>query len=80
MKTLTIRGLPEDVHDRLKASAKQNRRSLNQEVIALLARDKQGSVETRVSRLLAGADRVRQGVVEPLSIEEIKTGIEEGRK
>jgi antitoxin FitA len=33
---LTLKGIPDDVYDRLKLSAEANRRSLNSEVIACL--------------------------------------------
>ena len=36
MKSITIKGIPDELHKRLKAEAKRNRRSLNQEVIARL--------------------------------------------
>jgi len=81
MKTLTIRGLPDEVHALLKSRAQKNRRSLNQEVISELSRveEAQGKYE-RVTRLKAGAERVRQGVKGPLSREEISAGIREGRE
>ncbi|MDQ2777945.1 MAG: Arc family DNA-binding protein [Pseudomonadota bacterium] len=34
--SLTLKGLPADIHDRLKASAQANHRSLNSEIIARL--------------------------------------------
>lgn len=34
--TITLKGVPDDVYDRLKLSAETNRRSLNSEVIACL--------------------------------------------
>jgi antitoxin FitA len=34
--TITLKGIPDDVYDRLKLSADANRRSLNSEVIACL--------------------------------------------
>lgn len=37
MATLTIRNVPDDLYERLKALAKRNRRSLNQEAIQRLA-------------------------------------------
>ncbi|MCF6311002.1 MAG: Arc family DNA-binding protein [Verrucomicrobiales bacterium] len=80
MKTLTIRGLPDEVHGRLKKRAKANRRSLNQEVIAELAREYE--VEERkakVERIIASADRFRAGLKRTLSAEEIREAIEEGR-
>ena len=36
MATLTIKNVPADLHERLKQRARQNRRSLNNEIIALL--------------------------------------------
>ena len=38
MQTLTIRGLPDPIYERLKAQAEAHRRSLNAEVIACLER------------------------------------------
>lgn len=37
MATLTIRNVPNELHDALKERARKNRRSVNQEVIAELA-------------------------------------------
>lgn len=34
--TITLKGIPDDVYDRLKRSAEANRRSVNSEVIACL--------------------------------------------
>jgi plasmid stability protein len=81
MKTLTIRGLPEEVHSLLKSRAKKNRRSLNQEVIAELTKveEEQAKYE-RVGRLIAGAESVRRGIAEPLTKDEIADAIREGRR
>ncbi|MBD3415056.1 MAG: Arc family DNA-binding protein [Candidatus Aminicenantes bacterium] len=38
MATLTIKNIPEDVYERLKRRAKVRRRSINQEVIAVIER------------------------------------------
>jgi plasmid stability protein len=38
MPSLTIKGLPEELHERLKERADQNRRSMNDEVIVILER------------------------------------------
>jgi len=38
MATLTIKKIPPDVYERLKRRAKANRRSINQEVIAVIER------------------------------------------
>jgi hypothetical protein len=39
MLTLTLKNIPQKVHALLKRSAKQNRRSLNSEILARLERD-----------------------------------------
>lgn len=36
MATLTIKNIPDDLYEKLKASAKNNRRSLNNEVIMMM--------------------------------------------
>jgi len=39
MPTLTLKNIPDELHARLKASAAQNRRSLNSEILARLEQD-----------------------------------------
>jgi hypothetical protein len=39
MPTLTLKNIPADLHARLKASAEQNRRSLNSEILVRLEQD-----------------------------------------
>ncbi|WP_022835473.1 FitA-like ribbon-helix-helix domain-containing protein [Salisaeta longa] len=38
MPTLTLKGLPEELHDRLKEQAERHRRSMNSEAIMILER------------------------------------------
>ena len=82
MATLTIRNLPEEVHERLKERAKRNRRSLNQEVIAELV-EKQGSeVEERarfVSQMLAESEAVYAALKKPMTTDEVRKSVESGR-
>ncbi len=81
MKTLTIRGLPDDVHEGLKNRAKQNRRSLNQEIIAEL-------VETitvvsdakKIDNALTAVEEFRSELKRTLSKDEIKDAINEGKR
>jgi plasmid stability protein len=84
MATLTIRNLPDQVHERLKEQAKRNRRSLNQEVIAELElRVLEGDVaakKQRVADLITRAAELRAELIVPLTTEEIRAGIEEGRR
>lgn len=83
MKTLTMRGLPAEVHARLKKRAKANRHSLNQEVITELAElAREAEVEERKKRVvqvLGSIKRFRTGLKQTLSVEEIRAAIEEGR-
>mgnify|MGYP005854818343 CR=1 FL=1 len=78
MATITIRNLPDAVHERLKAQAKRNRRSLNQEVVVELS-------ETCHKEDLAMRDLVEESqafygaLKRPLSATEIRTAIKEGR-
>lgn len=58
MKTMTIRDVPEDLHAALKARARRNRRSLNQQVIAELSREGEG--ETDVERGLRVEHEIRE--------------------
>ena len=81
MKTLTIRGLPDEVHALLKNRAHSNRRSLNREVIAELSRVQELRTKNeRVARLIAGSEQVGRGVKVPLSREEIVSAIHDGRR
>ena len=79
MKTLTIRGLPDEVHLELKERAKKNRRSLNQEVIAELS-NRVAEAEYRVKKILNAAETFRAGLKRPLSGDEIRNAIDEDKK
>lgn len=88
MKTLTIRGVPDELHEALQVRARLNRRSVNQEVIAELA-GKDGPLNEeaeavrkrkRAERILAEVERIRGGMTRFLSASEIDEGISKGRK
>ena len=80
MATLTIKNIPLDVSERLKHRAKANRRSINQEVIAIIERaletppiDVDSTVErTQKIRELTAQYRLRD--------EELEQWKDEGRK
>jgi plasmid stability protein len=60
MPTLTLKNIPDDLHARLKASAEQNRRSLNSEILSRLEQDVRRPVldpETHLARLRAFTSR-----------------------
>ena len=79
MKSLHIKGVPEDLYRELKARAKASRRSLNGEVLSCLERVVQGRRRT-AAELLAWADAVRERVRLPyLTDEELNAAKREGR-
>lgn len=80
MKTLTIRGLPDEVHARLKKQAQENRRSLNQEVIAeLVSGERNNERGAFVRSMLEEADAVYGAVSKPMTTDEIRKAIDDGR-
>lgn len=84
MATLTIRNLPDGVHGALKEQAKRNRRSLNQEVIAELGGrhgvSDDAAKRERVRQMIALVTELRKELIVPLTAEEIRAGIEDGRR
>ncbi len=87
MATLTIRNLPEELHEALKIRAKRNLRSLNQQVIAeLLAvvpeteEQRKEAARERMRRANEKIDAMRSRLPRFLSAEEIDAAIEEGRR
>lgn len=83
MATLTIRNLPEELHETLKIRAKRNHRSLNQEVIAELSHA--ATVETaedrrvRVEQEISEIDALRARAKGFLTADEIDQVKREGR-
>ena len=85
---MTIRNLPEDLHTVLKERARQNRRSLNQEVIAELSAVpatmddavRLAASRERMRRVTAEIDGIRNRMTGFMSGEEIDAAIEEGRR
>lgn len=59
--TLTLKGIPDDLHDRLKQTAEIHRRSLNNEAISLLASVLLPRSVTAAERI-AEARRLREGL------------------
>ena len=89
MKTLTIRGLPDEVYEALERRARLNCRSFNDEVIAVLSDAAGARVEAndevmrkrlRAERIIAMGDRFRSGMTRFLTAEEIDAAIAEGRE
>lgn len=84
MPTLTIRNVPEALHEALKERAKRNRRSVNQEVIAELSDAAGGGQEdakrNRAMEMIALAAKLRKELKHTLSADEIRAAIDDGRR
>jgi plasmid stability protein len=81
MATLTIKGVPDDLYDRLKVSAAEHRRSLNSEAIVRL---EQALGRQRIDKeaLLARIDARREQLAKtmpPLTDEFLREAKNEGR-
>src|SRR5258706_4044665 len=82
MASLTIKNIPEALLNTLRRQAKENNRSLNQEVITCLqlgALRPKRDPEVIIRRLRAFRERLRATGVEPMSTEEIVAMIRRGR-
>lgn len=88
MRTLTLRGVPEDVYRALKERAKRNRRSLNEEVIAVLAGAERTELyresderpnKQRVEVMVKLVEKWRDRLPATMTAKEIDAAIEEGR-
>jgi plasmid stability protein len=78
MPSLTIKGLPEELHERLKERADQNRRSMNDEVIAILERallPSRRSAEEAIER----AEALNQEIGKTFDPTLVEQGKREGR-
>lgn len=84
MKTMTIRGVPDELHVALKERARRNRRSMNQQVVEELNRVVSGETEeqsrARVEEEIGSAAQLRSRMKRFLTAEEIDVAIQEGRR
>lgn len=79
MTTITIKGIPQDLYERLKQSAVQHRRSINSEAIVRLERSL-GLRRLEADELLRKADEIRQRLsATPLTDELLKEVKSHGR-
>lgn len=80
MPTLTIKGLPDPIYERLKAQAEAHRRSLNGEILVCLERAV-GARAFDSSSWIAEARALRDRVkVEPLTEHELRYARRAGRE
>lgn len=79
MATITIKNIPDELYERLKAAAAANRRSVNNEIIIYLERILNQSQPT-MAEILAKAAAVRERTAHyNLTQEQLEAWIEEGR-
>lgn len=78
MPTITIKNVPEDVYTLLKKQAKNNRRSINNEVITLIERAVR-SYRIDPDEFIAEARAIRESIEYVITDEELEQMINEGR-
>ena len=59
MKTITVKSIPDDLYERLRQSAAENRRSINSEIIVCIERSVQSRKHESTDHLLAKAREMR---------------------
>ena len=78
MANITVKKIPDDLYERLRASARLHHRSINGEIIASIERHV-AARRVSVEELLARVRRGRERLGDPWSPEEIDAAIDEGR-
>lgn len=80
MATLTLKNVPEELVEKLKAAALESRRSLNQEALFRLERSLlQGRLSTEEKLAIARASQARFAHLEPLTDEFLDFAKKQGR-
>ena len=59
MKTITVKSIPSDLYERLKQRAKENRRSINSEIIVCIERTVKSQKRESVDNVLDKAREMR---------------------
>ncbi|MFQ5436537.1 MAG: Arc family DNA-binding protein [Anaerolineae bacterium] len=78
MATITVKNIPDDLYELLKAQAKANRRSINNEIIMLIERSVR-SYRIDPEEVLARARELREKIDYVITDEELEQFINEGR-
>jgi plasmid stability protein len=76
VSTLVVKNIPDELHERLRARARTNHRSVTQEAIVILRTGLGSTVAKREPIQLPPPIRLKGG---PLTIEQIEAAIAEGR-
>jgi plasmid stability protein len=77
-KSITIRNIPDDVYQKLKAQAEYHQRSINSEVIFYL-KQMTGSYRPDPDQIIARAKKLKLQAKGSLSMQEIQQAIDQGR-
>jgi len=60
MRAITVKNIPDNLYQRLKQSATENRRSINSEILVCIERTVQSQKHESVNDILARARQLRQ--------------------
>ena len=83
MPTITLKNVPAKLHSRLKAQAKEHKRSLNQEAIVCIEsaiRSERPDPERILTEMRELRDRIAASGVRPSSQKFVRQAIDEGRE
>ncbi len=78
MPSITIKNIPDDVYDRIKQRATENRRSINSEIIECLAQITRPS-QVNSDIVLYEVRRLRESINVQIKEEDVKKAIRRGR-
>jgi len=76
---ISVKGIPMDVYEQIKKRAERNFRSINSEIIAILA-DSEQSNRVEYETVVYNARKIREQAKGSLTMDEILEAIEEGRE
>jgi plasmid stability protein len=80
MASITLKSLSPSVHRALKARAKRHKRSLNQEVLAVLEQSVAAQPKVDIEAMLERERRFSESLGFTTTPEEIEAAIQEGRR
>ena len=79
MANITIKNIPDEIYERIKESAKINRRSINNEVIYLIENQFRSN-QVNTEAILFKARELRSRMKGSLTHEEVEKAINDGRE
>lgn len=79
MPTYTIKNLSPELHQALQSAAKDNKRSINSEILSCLEGNYLRNRSDRMKQLLSELDAAKSVNFKPIPVEQIVQDIREGR-